>query len=624
MRSIILALTLMLFTSPAWARQTYALIVTNNHSAGRGELKYADDDGAKYYELFSLLGAGEQVRLLTRMDRDTERLFPAIAAIAKPPTIANLHAELEALRASMDKQAETDFYFVFAGHGDVDHGKGFLELADGRIGSDELQALLARVPHAIRKHVILDSCNFYFVLNPRKPGGRRFFTHDDAAHLLGERLPNVGVFLSTSSEAEVYEWSDLQSGIFSHAVRSGLLGAADADGDGRISYEELEAFVTIAARSVKNPLYRPHVFARPPLGARGTPIVDLRRSQAATLVIEGERPQRVTVRDHDELPWVDVHTEAGSTVRVRLPERLANRMSVEELEGGRIVRRRANRAATSGAVTLAMLPETNASALARGPADLFRMLFAEPFGPEAFERYQSDPATAPPPLGVSGEDLTRMHTLLEQTAGIARARRLTYLAAGLALGGAAAIAGGVLMRHGLDIDRGESAVGLGLTLGAGVTLILSPFNARKSRSEKAFSTFQEGLRSRRDLPLVLAQAERHLFAMAKETRSDRRTTLISGWGLAGLSSGLLLMTGLRFGLDVNSSSFSESLTLALMGIAAVGLPLGMSRGIEASFETPEERMVRLWSADPAVPRVPRLTAVALPSGGGMLSMSGSF
>jgi len=42
----------------------------------------------------------------------------------------------------------------------------------------------------------------------------------------------VGVFLSTSAESEVFGWSELQSGVFSHAVRSGLMGAADANHDG--------------------------------------------------------------------------------------------------------------------------------------------------------------------------------------------------------------------------------------------------------------------------------------------------------------------------------------------------------------------------------------------------------
>src|SRR4030095_4110219 len=125
-----------------------------------------------------------------------------------------------------------------------------------------------------RSHVILDSCNAFFVLNSRRPGGRHFVTPDDATRSLRANLPNVGVFVSTSAEAEVFEWSELQSGIFSHAVRSGLSGAADANADGEVTYDELAPFVTIATRKVKNPLFRPQVFARGPGGDNRSAMVD--------------------------------------------------------------------------------------------------------------------------------------------------------------------------------------------------------------------------------------------------------------------------------------------------------------------------------------------------------------
>ncbi len=112
--------------------------------------------------------------------------------------------------------------------------------------------MLKSIP-STRSHVILDSCNSFFVLNARKPGGQRLAVTAEAAKSLSDRLPNVGVFLSTSAEAEVFEWSELQSGIFSHAVRSGLLGGADADGDGEVSYDELRGFIEVASQKVKTP-----------------------------------------------------------------------------------------------------------------------------------------------------------------------------------------------------------------------------------------------------------------------------------------------------------------------------------------------------------------------------------
>jgi hypothetical protein len=77
--------------------EVFALIVTNNLSAelSRPELRYADDDGVKYAELFRTIARPEHVHLLTELDADTDRLFPGAAATARAPTRA---AVLEATR----------------------------------------------------------------------------------------------------------------------------------------------------------------------------------------------------------------------------------------------------------------------------------------------------------------------------------------------------------------------------------------------------------------------------------------------------------------------------------------------------------------------------------------------
>src|SRR4029079_8077351 len=98
------------------------------------------------------------------------------------------------------------------------------ELEDGRFFREDLEALLVRVP-AVRAHVLLDACNSVYMLASRKPGGTLFATPEDVERSMRARLAHVGTFLSTSADAQVYEWSQIESGVFSHAVRSGLSGA---------------------------------------------------------------------------------------------------------------------------------------------------------------------------------------------------------------------------------------------------------------------------------------------------------------------------------------------------------------------------------------------------------------
>jgi hypothetical protein len=248
-----------------------AIVIGNNRSAtlDRAELRYADDDAAKYAALLGSASGDGGVELLTRFDEDSARLFPIQASLARAPTRAALDAAIAHLVARAGEARARGqgvvLTFVFAGHGDVEDGRGFLELEDGRFFREDLEAMIAQIP-AGRVHVILDSCNSVYMLASRKPGGTRFATPEDVERSMRARMAHVGTFLSTSADAQVYEWSQIESGVFSHVVRSGLAGAADLDGDGRITYGELRAFARIAAQGIPNPRFRPRVYARGPSG----------------------------------------------------------------------------------------------------------------------------------------------------------------------------------------------------------------------------------------------------------------------------------------------------------------------------------------------------------------------
>jgi len=372
------------------------LIVASNRGvrAGRAPLQYADDDGAKYHEVFATIAGEENTILLADFDRDTARLFPRLLEKARSPSRAQLDRAVSRLAARSAELRRAGravrFHFVFAGHGDVDGGRGFLELSDGPFTADDLQRLL-RAVGASESHVILDSCNSFFVVNPRKPGGRRFPTPRDAAEALARRLPDVGVFLSTSAQADVYEWSELQSGVFSHAVRSGLMGAADASGDGGVSYEELAAFVDTAVAAIKNPNFRPRVFARGPNGEDERAILDLPSARTA-LVVDDAGPVRLAVRDLDGLRWLDAHAEAASVLRLWFPPSVSQRLEIDRLAGGEagVLVEATLRlpAASERPVRLAALAPSAPVLAMRGAGEIFRALFARPFGPAALASWQ--------------------------------------------------------------------------------------------------------------------------------------------------------------------------------------------------------------------------------------------
>src|SRR5262245_49224190 len=119
------------------SERAFVLVVANNGSLDPSiqPLRYADDDGARFYEWASTFA--DRVELLSVLDDETQKFFPQLARQARTPRRAELRAAMSRLRAEIQRaQAaghRTTFYFYFAGHGDVGAGReGFLFLADGR------------------------------------------------------------------------------------------------------------------------------------------------------------------------------------------------------------------------------------------------------------------------------------------------------------------------------------------------------------------------------------------------------------------------------------------------------------------------------------------------------------
>jgi len=93
-------------------------------------LRYADDDAARYVDLFRALGA--RTFLLTRLDENTRRLHPQAAAEAAEPRLAQLAAQARQLRAEVAlahaRGVPSIVYFIYAGHGELRNGQGSIRL----------------------------------------------------------------------------------------------------------------------------------------------------------------------------------------------------------------------------------------------------------------------------------------------------------------------------------------------------------------------------------------------------------------------------------------------------------------------------------------------------------------
>ena len=291
-------------------------------------LRFADDDAAAMFRLAREVG--HTGVLLAQFDADTRRRLPELAEQARPPTLVELRRAIAELNAAMtaaaSKGARTTLLLFYSGHGLSSGAAGpGLALGDGRLTHTRLyEEILPRVK-ADTVHLIVDACHAEAVVRPRDVRAPSVPTPDQdlrgylEQHTLA-RFPQVGAVVASTSTEQTHEWDALRSGVFTHEVLSGLRGAADVDGNRRIEYSELAAFLAAANRNVVDPRARPVTLLRAPIRSPRAPLIELSRPlQAGSL---GGRPAPlgpIYVEDVRGNRLCSLHAEAGYRIDLLLP-----------------------------------------------------------------------------------------------------------------------------------------------------------------------------------------------------------------------------------------------------------------------------------------------------------------
>ncbi|EPX58005.1 hypothetical protein D187_004539 [Cystobacter fuscus DSM 2262] len=387
--------------SAAPERVTYALIIANNIGTEprQAPLRYADDDGARYYELLS--PRAKETVLLSVLDAETQALRPGLAARTAPPTRASLQQALGRLNARMaEDKARGDIpvlYFIFTGHGQRGSaGEGAVSLLDGAFTRTELYNRVLAPSQASFIHLIVDACDSYFLVHSRGAlpvaPARWEAVRERLAMRELARYPHVGAVLSTSREQESHEWSAIRSGVFSHQVLSALSGAADVNADGRVEYSELQAFIAAANQGVDDVRGRLEVSIQPPALDRAAPLVDLsHRAGLGFLLLTPGLEGRVWVEDARGIRVAELNKERERSLVLGLPPgqgyflRAPGREAPFQLARAGVV------------VDARGLTWREQSFAARGALeDTFRdKLFSVPFGPHFYEGYMASLGESP-------------------------------------------------------------------------------------------------------------------------------------------------------------------------------------------------------------------------------------
>ena len=307
----------------AKSERHYALVVGHNSStdANLAPLRYADDDAIRYFELFDLIA--DEAILMTTPDKETTRLYPNAKSV--PPTRDAVFSALADFRQSMQKDLAQGIkpvlYFVYSGHGSYDDdGSGFLYLADGEFTTRDLYDQVISPNKDANVVLMVDACNAALLVHSRGPSAPVVDREEAPPSLRRlEDFPHVGVILSSSTVGEVHEWGRYLSGVFSHEVRSAMLGPGDLDGDRKVTFAELAAFVSAANEHVSNPTIRLTPYIRPPLNRPDLPVIDLEATPfPARVKIGADSKGQGHLLDAQLIRYMDFHIASGKDFEIGL------------------------------------------------------------------------------------------------------------------------------------------------------------------------------------------------------------------------------------------------------------------------------------------------------------------
>ena len=336
----------------------FALLIGSNlgdpHEA---PLRYAEQDATRLANTLRSVGdfPHDQVVLLTA------------------GTAADVRETLIRLNARVRQHRQAVLFVYFSGHAD----EKSLHLAGTRFPTEELRGLLVGSP-ATSRLLVVDACRSGSLTREKGAWPAPSFPVPPPT----EPLPEGFAVLTSSAAAEDSQESpSLGGSFFTFFFNSALLGAADQDGDGRVTLSEAYAFASRQTRAAtvttragtQNPTFqfmlggrqdlvltRPgrqnarlgilrvnqagrYIVQRWDAAGLSAPLVEIAATRAGTKVALAPGRYRVTLRGERDIAERDYQVEGSQTTTV-----LAAEMARPEV--ARVVRKGGPRASATGVV----------------------------------------------------------------------------------------------------------------------------------------------------------------------------------------------------------------------------------------------------------------------------------
>lgn len=256
----------------------YAVILgSNNGGTGRSQLRYAGSDAKSFAQVLKSLGGLEENDMFLVEEADIGQIRSAFVGVATR------------LRLAKGNVGRTEVVVYYSGHSDE---KGLLP--NGKLLSySELKKMVKELPADVRI-VVLDSCASGALIRTKGGKKRPGFMVDASSQVKGQ-----AIITSASADEEAQESDRIGASFFTHHLVAALRGAADADGDGKVTLNEAYKYTfheTLkrtqgTASGPQHPNYDIN------LAGTGDVVITSLRSYKSVMVLSSGIRGRVFVRD---------------------------------------------------------------------------------------------------------------------------------------------------------------------------------------------------------------------------------------------------------------------------------------------------------------------------------------
>ncbi len=271
----------------------------NDGGAERATLRYAVSDARSFARVLEVMGGVDSADIIVLENPNSEAIDEGLRT---------LRGRLSALA----QPARSEIVFYYSGHAD----ENGLLLGSEHLPYETLRQQLDAMPTDVRI-AILDACASGAMT--RLKGGQR-----QAAFLVDESNAMRGhAILTSSSQDEAAQESDrIGASFFTHYLVSGMRGAADVSGDGRVSLGEAYRFAfdqtlertTGTLGGAQHPAYDINLS-----GTGDVILTDLSQTHSSLLL--GDQLQgRIFVRNERQQLVAELTKVAGRTIELGLEE----------------------------------------------------------------------------------------------------------------------------------------------------------------------------------------------------------------------------------------------------------------------------------------------------------------